>query len=686
MKKLVERIQVTRALFISYIILFVALGLIRFTEHRNIGTISGKIHAVSNLSSMRQNILSQLQNSNSLLRISELRLLNSPDSYYKGDTQSEMYAVKSHIDSLLNEYRKLIEDSTEQRLYDSILSIQRQIRKSREQLARRIINGGISEVHSLDSEDIQPAFERLRDLNTELSYYVYLRDTATNQNFENSIVRISHFASLMTIIIAILIIVLGLVVVMTIRTITRKKNKLADSRARYRKFIEETNELITELDTQGRIRFANKKFKEIMGYEDHELSNMQVFDLMTEESALESRTNLIGAGSKDSISKVSRVLVNKNGQKVFIEGNIVWEYKDGILDGVTGFFRNVTDQKLLEISLKESELKFRQLFYMAPVPMYTFDPETMYFQSANDAALYYYGYSEKEFLCKTIMDIRPEDERDRTMHQVNLIVKENKKYIDYYRHLKKDGSITNVEIFASRILLNHKPVVLASVVDITGRRQTENKITQAIIKTQEEERYEIGSELHDNVCQLLASAKMSLSIMRNQLPVALEQPYTQSLESIILATEEIRNLSHRLAPVFFKNTTLKESFERLLQTFNIGSNYSITFFFDEKVEALTLSRELQLNLYRILQEQLRNIIKYSRATEINLDILVYKNDLKLLIGDNGKGFDTNTTPSGIGLANMKRRAEFFSGRFELYSAPGEGCEVIISIPLYAIGN
>ena len=95
--------------------------------------------------------------------------------------------------------------------------------------------------------------------------------------------------------------------------------------------------------------------------------------------------------------------------------------------------------------------------------------------------------------------------------------------------------------------------------------------------------------------------------------------------------------------------------------------------FDDAVKKYPISLEIQLNLYRILQEQLRNILKYANATLIEVDVLIHNNNLKMRISDNGIGFNVDTVKGGIGLANMKRRAELFSGKFEIDSSPGNGC-------------
>ena len=189
------------------------------------------------------------------------------------------------------------------------------------------------------------------------------------------------------------------------------------------------------------------------------------------------------------------------------------------------------------------------------------------------------GIVRREFLNKTILDIRPDEdllkfkqdlvkikaERTKLMH-------DGKVFRGNYLHLKKSNEIINVEIYNTPIVVNNNSEILTVAIDVTERTQLENKITKAIIKTQEDERYEIGSELHDNVCQILASAKMSLAMLKTSLPLPANDLYNKSQESIALATDEIRNLSHRLAPAFFENTSLEETFESLLKTFNLKKN------------------------------------------------------------------------------------------------------------------
>lgn len=221
------------------------------------------------------------------------------------------------------------------------------------------------------------------------------------------------------------------------------------------------------------------------------------------------------------------------------------------------------------------------------------------------------------------------------------------------------------------------------ITDVTEKNRVDQQITKAIIKTQENERYEIGAELHDNICQILASTHISLGVLSKSVDNRGLELFNQCRNYISLATQEIRNLSHRLAPAFFNDSTLEEAFNILLKNINIENKYEISVYFDPSIQKLNINHDLQLNLYRILQEQLRNILKYAKCKRIEIDLIQHNNYLKMRVSDDGIGFDVHAVKGGIGISNMRRRTELFEGKFELLSSPGEGCQLIISIPLKA---
>ena len=340
------------------------------------------------------------------------------------------------------------------------------------------------------------------------------------------------------------------------------------------------------------------------------------------------------------------------------------------------------ERKKTIAALRESEKRYSDLFHASPQPMLVVDIETLLFTQVNNAAISHYGYSEEEFLSMIILDIRAPDEKLRPLEIVDHVFNEKENiHKGSFRHCKKSGEIIEVEIYSTPVVINNKKYSSIIAIDVTEKKSFDRTITKAIIKTQEDERYEIGGELHDNVCQILVTSRITLGMLKESLPPASMLWFEQSEKNIVLALDEIRNLSHRLAPAFFDETTLEEAFKKLFSTFNIAANYQTFLQFDELVKKIPIGQEIELNLYRILQEQLRNIIKHAGATFIKVAVLITDHVLHMEIADNGVGFDTQKIKKGIGLANMRRRAELFSGNFEIESSVGCGCTIKVDIPL-----
>lgn len=339
------------------------------------------------------------------------------------------------------------------------------------------------------------------------------------------------------------------------------------------------------------------------------------------------------------------------------------------------------ERKRTVAQLEESEKRYSQLFFYSPVPMIVFDDKTLQIIQVNQATLEMYGYSREELLKMTILNIRPPDDVPRTIEVASRDQDELIMYRGRFRHVKKGGEIILVDVYSSNVVLNEKRYRLVTCVDVTEKVTLEHSITRAIIKTQEDERYEIGSELHDNVCQILATSQINFAVLKKTLNDSQLEWLNKGREYVALALDEIRNLSHRLAPAFFDETTIEKAFQRLISSVNVDDRYIVKYHYDDAVKNFPVSMELQLNLYRILQEQLKNILKYAKADTIEVSLTLKDHNLLLIIKDDGVGFNPHEIHPGIGIGNMKRRAELFSGNLEIESEAGKGCTVIVEIPL-----
>lgn len=282
------------------------------------------------------------------------------------------------------------------------------------------------------------------------------------------------------------------------------------------------------------------------------------------------------------------------------------------------------------------------------------------------------------------MNIHPNDRASVRKSIEDVFGLQEQKFHTSYRFKCADGRF---KIVSDRFFIRYddagKPVrVIGTMQDITQEKEYENRVENAIVRTQEEERQQVGMELHDNVNQILAASLIYLGVAREDLSkgkdvskdIELSEKYTRE------AVTEIRRLSHQLAPVSLKDISIREAFERLLASVNSRNLFKIKLNL-EILPGQLMTNDLKINLYRILQEQLNNIVKYSKATEVTVTLTLHQGVISFSIYDNGLGFDIKTKSTGIGMENIRRRANLLSGEFRLNSAPGEGCEIEVDIPV-----
>jgi PAS domain S-box-containing protein len=251
-----------------------------------------------------------------------------------------------------------------------------------------------------------------------------------------------------------------------------------------------------------------------------------------------------------------------------------------------------------------------------------------------------------------------------------------------YMHVKDRGYVIYEHGIAVRMIgsitdMTNVKQLEAELMDEKLKRQTE--IAETVMRVQEMERTRLGHELHDNVNQILSSAKLYIELVKT--PHAKEQEFKKKgMEYIVLAIEEIRKLSRELVVPQVKQKGLADSIRMLMEDMHVTSAIKFSFIHDPVSDFESMHSAKKLTLYRIIQEQVKNILKHSKATLAGICLRVAEGDLKLMIWDNGIGFTPRKTATGIGLSNMRERVSFYNGTLDIQSAPGEGSKVIVTIP------
>jgi signal transduction histidine kinase len=200
-------------------------------------------------------------------------------------------------------------------------------------------------------------------------------------------------------------------------------------------------------------------------------------------------------------------------------------------------------------------------------------------------------------------------------------------------------------------------------------------LTEQMITVQEREREWIGRELHDNVGQVLTTVKLYLETASRQGNNPL---IPQSMQLINSSITEIRNLSHQLSAPTLGTRSLIDSINALIETVAFSTKLKFEFDHTGYQERVIMSQKLAV--YRILQEQLSNIIKHAEATKIWITLSQNDSNIMLTVRDNGKGFDTTVKSNGMGINNIISRAKVFDGIVLIEAASGKGCYLEVTIP------
>ncbi len=291
------------------------------------------------------------------------------------------------------------------------------------------------------------------------------------------------------------------------------------------------------------------------------------------------------------------------------------------------------------------------------------------------------------------------DDSERVVEGIKKFVtrKQTGLWLEEYRFKKANGKFVLISDRGFLIYDKDGEVIrmVGSMQDITDKREMEKKllkqelnkqklIVQAVVDAQEKERAEIGKELHDNVNQILSTTKLYLELARSDESERLNL-IARSAKNIHLAINEIRNISRSLVPPSIGDLGLLDSINDLIENIKAIKAIHVEFYpvgaFEEKI-----SKQQKLTLFRIIQEQVNNVLKHSEAKNLIIELILVENEnrIELNITDDGKGFESAKmkNKNGLGLSNIINRADLFGGRVSIVSSKGQGCKLSVHVPIH----
>ncbi len=272
---------------------------------------------------------------------------------------------------------------------------------------------------------------------------------------------------------------------------------------------------------------------------------------------------------------------------------------------------------------------------------------------------------------------------ERIWHDVQIAVANKRQYEITYPIKTKMGEERWVIEQGSPVFSEDGQAVAFEgfLYDVTDRKKAQEKIISTILETEDKERKRIAKEIHDSLGQNLTSALMSFEGIAKDLAQLSDKGklcFEKGLDFLNNAINESRGIAHNLMPKSIEDFGYIPTVESMLEGLRMASTVSFSFYsnFDSR-----LDQAVEMNLYRITQEAINNILKHANPSEVSIQLIQHEDELILTIEDDGDGFEIKDVNSHFGLNSMRNRAQSMAAIFSLDSKPKRGTSIMISVPI-----
>lgn len=455
-----------------------------------------------------------------------------------------------------------------------------------------------------------------------------------------------------------------------------------------RQILEHINHGIITTDLNGIVTYWNSTCEQIFGYSKEEMVDKplsKIYPFVAEQRYHE-HIQQLSAGEEVQGQWKS---LTKDRETIWIDVHakpLMDEH--GKPRAIIASAHDIGKLKQVEKELEENKARAQAILETTLDGIFTTD-DSGKILDFNYSASRIFGYTEEEIIGKNINVLMPapyhnssekENEKNLLQQHTNS---DGKHIIGYRRELvgrRKDGSTFPLELSVSEVEWEGERIFTSVVNDISDRRRLEREI----LRISEEERQNLGQDLHDGLGQMLTgihliSKNLAHKLESNGDPCADE---VQNISELVKEADEYaKALAHGLVHIDFKeeglNTALKQLVKQVEKLFNI--NCSLRIRQDSK-----RPNEMQgMHLYRIAQESISNAVKHGKANNITIDLKVDNGSLQLAVIDDGIGFSEShqkKKKTGMGINIMRYRANILSGRIEIFETENEETKVVCTIP------
>jgi len=446
-------------------------------------------------------------------------------------------------------------------------------------------------------------------------------------------------------------------------------------------------------DPEGKIRTINPVTADLLGYQIDELIGSQVSEVLAQGELLFQKNGLGDLMKNGFLSKVEENYLAKDGRKipVLCSATVMRDGK-GKIQGIVYVALDITERKLFEDEIRKMSRAVEQ---SASTIIITDNNGNI--EYANPRFFQLTGYSLEEVVGKNPRILKSGRTTSEEYECLWNTIISGSEWHGEFCNRKKGGELYWESASISPIK-NSEGVItnfIAVKEDISERKQAEEKLIayQAQLKslaselslTEERERRNIATELHDGICQMLAVTKLKLEMFQDsEFTIETKSRLNDICDLLDKVYKQARSLTYELSPPVLYEFGFEPALEWLVKQYEDQYDIRIEIINDGRPKPL--DNVMNVFLFKTVRELLINVVKHGKAQNAKVVIEEDENGIRIGVEDDGIGFDTlesrfpASKSGGFGLFNIQERLAQIGGSFEIKSEPGHGTRASLIVP------
>jgi PAS domain S-box-containing protein len=467
-------------------------------------------------------------------------------------------------------------------------------------------------------------------------------------------------------------------------------------RARLAAIVESSHDAIVSKTLNGIITSWNGGAERIFGYTAEEAVGRPIAIVIPQELRSEESEIIRRLRNGERIEHFETVRLTKLGVRIDVSLTIspIRDSKGRVI-GASKIARDITDAKRVEAALRDSQSQLALALEASRTAMFDWDViEKRGTWNPQMATIYGFMPTAKYISAEEWRSLFHPDDVQRLIDESDRFLRDQEQFQFEYRALRPDGDIRWI-LSHGRIVRNpdgHAIRMIGTHTDITDRKKYEEaekirEITGRLLHAQDSERRRIARELHDSAGQIVAALQMTLIPLETDaetLGADFSKGIRQSLEFLQQLSGELRTVSYLLHPPLLDEAGLPSALRWFIEGFAERSKIEVELEIDPKLGRL--SQDLEMTIFRVIQECLTNIHRHSGSKRAKIRVVGGQDEVRLDVRDYGKGIPTfgrngySQIQMGVGIQGMRERIRQLNGRFEIKSHP-DGTTVSARLPL-----